>query len=249
MLPRSPSPLPPSPVRTSRGARIVATAAAGAAGVVLGAAFFVVGRLRHAKPLHPVGVVVPATLSLTGSSDAPGARELGAPRDERATVRLSRSAGLPEGWPDVYGLAVRWTSGTRDQDLLLSSSGLGRWSRHLLTVRRSPLAAPFSTLMPFRGDDGPVVLAAVAHPADRWFARRDLDSAGSLTFELLSSRPGGDWHHLGMLTTDAVASPRDEPIRFDPVQHCPAGLRTYLWAALIRTPSYLAARRAWRVRS
>lgn len=246
MLPRSPSPLTTSPVRTSRGARFVGTAAAGATGVVLGAGLFVVGRLRRAKPLHPVGVVVPATLSLTGSSDAPGARELGAPRDERATVRLSRSAGLPEGWPDVYGLAVRWTTGTRDQDLLLSSSGLGRYARHLLTVRRSPLAAPFSTLMPFRGDDGPVVVAAIAHPSDRWFTRRELTAPGSLTFELLSSRPGGAWHHLGMLTTEAVPAPRDEPVRFDPVAHCPAGLRTYLWASLLRRPSYAAARRAWR---
>ena len=186
------------------------------------------------------------TLSLTGAPDAPGARELGAPRDVRATVRLSRSAGLPEGWPDVYGLAVRWSSGARDQDVLLASSGLGRYARYLLTVRRSPLAARYSTLMPFRGDDGPVLLAAVAHPSDRWASRRDLTGTEPLTFELLSSRPGGDWHHLGMLTTDRVEVDHDEALRFDPLAHCPAGLRTYLWTALLRRPSYVAARLAWR---
>jgi hypothetical protein len=86
---------------TPRRLKVLGAGAAGVAGIAFGTVFWAVGRVRRSKPLHPVGVVVPATLSLTGSPDAPGARELGSPRDLRVTVRLSRSAGLPEGWPDV----------------------------------------------------------------------------------------------------------------------------------------------------
>jgi hypothetical protein len=81
-------------------------------------------------------------------------------------VRESRSVGLPEGLPDIHGLAVRVTNpdGTPG-DLLLATTGWGRLTRFVLTVSRTTYGRPMTTLLPYRTDAGPVLLGARSDPA------------------------------------------------------------------------------------
>src|SRR5215203_5664077 len=108
--------------------------------------------------MHAVGRTHHAVVrSLGGSSGVPWLDE---PAERAGLVRFSRGAGLPSWAPDVQGLALRLPDGDRRTDVLFSSGGLRGVGRFLLTARRSPLGGPLTTLMPFRGPRGPVVLAA-----------------------------------------------------------------------------------------
>jgi len=207
-----------------------------AAGAILRALVGVVDRVRPSpRPLHPRGVVRHGTL-LVDDTDAPGARELGAPLVVPAVARVSRAAGLPAPLPDVFGVAVRWEVGGRTHDLLLSATGLGPVSRFVLVPRRRPLTGPHGTLMPFLDAGGRALLvAAVPAPG----APRD----GGVDLLLLSARPGGRWQRLGRLVCPARPVDGDDPgLRFDPVLHVPGDLRVPGWAARLRLPSYRRAR-------
>jgi hypothetical protein len=223
--------------------------AARIAGLALGGVVLAARRWR-ARPLHPIGTVLAGTLHLEADGGpggaAPGAAALGAPATHPVVVRVSRAAGLPAPLPDVFGLGVHWTAGDRPQDLLLSATGLGRVTRFLLAPRFRPLAGGFGTLMPFRDLDGRAVLLAAAPAGAR---PRGGDGTGPGTgtaslagvdLVLLSARPGGRWHRLGVLRCgQAIAG--DAP-RLDPVRHVPGALGTYPWAAALRAPAYRAAR-------
>jgi hypothetical protein len=220
------------------------TSVAQTAGAGLRALVAVVRTLRTApRPLHPLGVVRHGTLVLDApdgpdAGAAPGARELGAPLVAPVAARVSRSVGLPAPLPDVIGVAVRWTVDGHPQDLLLSSTGLGRATRFLLAPRRRPLGGAFGTLMPFLDSGGrPVLLAAVPAPGADPSARDGLDLI------LLSARPGGGWQRCGRLVCPARPDDTDDPaLRFDPVLHVPGTLRVPRWAARLRVPSYREAR-------
>ncbi|MFI9486582.1 hypothetical protein ACIG47_09345 [Promicromonospora sp. NPDC052451] len=202
-----------------------------------------IARRWRPRPLHPVGVVLTGTLTLD-SDGAPGAAALGAPSAHPVVVRVSRAAGLPEPLPDVFGLAVHWTAGDQAQDLLLSATGLGRATRFLLAPRLRPLAGGFGTLMPFQDTDGrPVLLAAAPlRPSrrDRSRSGRGLAAPAGAELVVLSARPAGRWHRLGVLRCGATAT-ADAP-RLDPVRNAPGALRTFPWAAALRAPAYRAAR-------
>jgi hypothetical protein len=208
------------------------------------------------RPLHPTGTVLAGTLHLDADADpglagpdarhggaaTPGAAALGAPVTHPVVVRVSRAAGLPAPLPDVFGLAVHWTADGRSQDLLLSATGLGRATRFLLAPRLRPLGGGFGTLMPFRDVDGRPVLLAAVPTGER---PRGRDGTGTTALAgvelvLLSARPGGRWHRLGVLRCGHVLA-GDAP-RLDPVRHVPGALGTYAWAAALRAPAYRAAR-------
>ena len=213
--------------------------AARVAGVLLARALAPVAAVRRGRPLHPEGATLRGTLHLDehlgGLAPADGF-------DGPALVRVSRSAGLPPGLPDVQGVAVRWHVDGAVRDLLLSGAGTGRVGRFVLRPRRSPWGGAFSTLMPFRTARGPVLLAAVPGPSAAGDTR-----SGDLEVDLvlLAAAPRGPWRRCGRL----VATERDDDAdpRFDPVLHAPYG--TYGWAAALRLPAYAAARRHGRTRS
>ncbi len=205
------------------------------AGGLLATLFGPLAVLRRGRPLHPRGTVLRGTLRLGDDPEAPGGElRYAGP----ALVRVSRSAGLPPGLPDVHGVAVRWEVDGRPQDLLLSGTGTGRLTRFLLAPRTSPWGGPLGSLMPFRTADGPVVLGAVPVPG----ARGDTDRPDlRVDLVLMSARAGGPWQRCGRLVAEEVVP--DVDLRFDPVLHVPAPYRTYGWAAALRLPAYAAARR------
>jgi hypothetical protein len=219
----------------------LAEVAARLAGQALGAVMGVLARLRRRRPLHPRGVLLAGTLAASGDrarSVLPAART-------DVLVRLSVSVGLPRGWPDIWGLAVRWTDDAgAPQDVLFASTGQGPVTRYLLAPRRTLTGGWLTTLMPLRAPWGPVLLAL-----------RPLDAASGagVVLEVLHASPFGPWRPFGTLELHGPREPdatRDGPdpgVRFDPTRNAPRHLGTYRWEDLLRTPAYAVAQRTARV--
>jgi hypothetical protein len=214
-------------------------------------------RVRRAKPMHPRGTVFDGVLSRgRGVTGVPWLDER---REDRVLVRVSRAAGLPTPFPDVVGLAVR-IPGPEPVDLLLSSTGLGRWSRYVLAPRWH-VAGGYGSIMAYRTPAGPVTLAAWS--SDRVPAgEQTLPSAGGgVTFMLAASVGHEPWRPFGRVvlglprpwdpersvergTSEAGLRPwdTDPPLHFDAVRHAPPGLGADGPIARFRSPAYAAAR-------
>ena len=227
----------PSSTTLTRPVEVVTRPVGAALAVVFGA----LARVLRARPIHPRGVLLDAALVV--AEDEAGAEVLPQGRTD-ALARLSLGAGLPRGWPDVVGLAVRWHADGEPQDLLFSSSRPGRLLRFTPLPRRR-LGGWFGTLMPLRTASGPVLLALRPDAA----ATR---ATGTLTYELLQATPAGPWQRFGALELRGPLLPgraapardgEDPQVRFDPTLNAPRGLGTYRWEDLLRSQSYAAARR------
>ncbi|WP_157970417.1 phosphodiesterase [Nakamurella deserti] len=240
-----PTPALPDPAVSAAGRpRERAGAAAEVAGTVLGAVSSVAARLRRTgRPLHPRGALFTGTLNRFGSDPAWGVPWLDGTGSSPVLVRLSRSAGLPTGLPDVNGVAIRLLDG-RGGDLLLSNTGAGRLGRYLLVPHRH-VGGVHTTIMPFATAAGPLLLRADLTGADEGGARaRAVDRVRlPLTMTLSAATPRGPWRPFAHLTVTAPAGPvPDPPIAFDPLSDTIPGLAAYPWAAALRGRSYAAAR-------
>jgi hypothetical protein len=183
------------------------------------------------KPLHPEGEVMAARLVRTGSAEPSGVPWLDSAGDDDVLLRFSRAIGLPHALPDIHGIAVRVPANDRFGDLLLASTGLGRVTRFVLTASHDVGQRPLTTLLPYRGPHGPILIGA-----------RAVDAAG-LTYELLWSRGFGPWVQFAALTVSEVTG-EDPTISFDPVRNPLPGLEFYPWVRRLREPAYDAARAA-----
>ncbi|MFH5821548.1 hypothetical protein [Georgenia sp. AZ-5] len=212
-----------------RSAPAGAVAAATAVGVVLGGVMAATAVVRRSKPVHPRGAVVDARLAVTAEEAALGA--LGTPGVLPVVARFSRAVGLPPGWPDLQGLALRWSGASGPNDLLLASTRAGRIGRFLLSVRRRARGS-FGSLMPFATALGPVVVSAVPVP-------------GEWALELRWAVGLGRWRPVGVLRWERPPA-ADALLRFEPVGNCPDGLATYPWADRLRRYAYGWSRATWR---
>ncbi len=208
------------------------------AGRALGVLSGVAARLRRSgKPLHPRGASFTGVLVRFGSVPAWGVPWLDTVGSSQVLVRLSRSAGLPAGWPDVNGIAVRLLDD--GGDLLFSTTGSGTLTRFLLAPHRH-IGGVHTTLMPFRTAAGPLLLRADldGDPGIRSVAGVRLP----VTVTLSAAPPRGAWPPFGHQTLKApVGLVPDPPVSFDPLAG-PPGLGSYPWAAALRGPAYAAAR-------
>lgn len=212
---------------------------AGVAGSVLGAAFGAAGLLRRGKPLHPEGVVYDALIRRAGAPVDWRCRWLDEPGDDVGTARLSRAAGLPAPVPDIHGLAITFTGDGERHDLLLATTGMGRWGRFVLVPRSDPYTCSYGSLLPYRSPRGLVVLAAV--PLSR---HSPPEPPLAASFRLLAAGVAGPWHTFGTLELTAPAGGlADDPLRFDPVVYPLPGLQWPVALARLREPAYAAARR------
>ncbi len=167
----------------------------------------------------------------TGGEETSGVDWLDSAGEDEVLVRFSRAIGLPRALPDIHGVALRIPVEDRFGDLLLASTGLGRLTRFVLTAGYDVGRRPLTTLLPYRGPRGPVLIAA-----------RAADDSG-LRFELLWSRGLGAWVSFADLAVSDVAGP-DPAISFDPVRNPLPGLAFYPWVGRLREPAYRAARDA-----
>lgn len=213
-----------------RLAPAVTGAVARVGGRVLQTGVGVLARLRPAdKPLHPHGKVHLALLRRHPGSTT-GAAFLDEGGSDEVVVRLSRAVGLPEPVPDVNGLALRVpTIRGEHADLLLATTGHGRWTRFLLAPRTRLTDGFFSTLIPYRAPTGPVWLGA--------------KFVGEATWQLVWARPGTDWTPFATLEL-TIESDRDFLLSFDPTRSTPPGLEIYEWHRRLRAPAYETARQS-----
>jgi hypothetical protein len=210
--------------------------------------------VRRHRPIHSRGLRLDGTVIVHRHGSSSGISWIDQPGEGAATARISRSVGTPDGLPDVVGLAVRFhhqdagPTPSTFSDILLSSTGWSVPGRFVLVPRLSVSKAPLGTMMPYRGDVGPVVLGArTLRPAGlpsslRGFAR----SLGSSPWQLglYFATPGGAWQHFGTLTLQLNPDAEEKDLRFDAVLHPLAGAGTYDWARKVREPSYALSRRA-----
>lgn len=194
---------------------------------------------RHGRPIHRNGVLLEGTLTHTRVFS--GEEWLDSAGEEPVIGRISRSVGLPDPMPDIIGLALR----IGETDILLSTTGQGVPGRFLLRPRRSLLNGPFTTLMPFRGAGGPLVLAVRREGAgpDLTCLSGLRDHRSELQWGLYYSRLRGPWTRFATLRLRVVSEQGEHP-RFDPVGRPPAGLGTYQWTRALRRPSYALAQNA-----
>ncbi|NEM08607.1 phosphodiesterase [Geodermatophilus normandii] len=202
-------------------------------------------RRRDGKPMHPRGAVLSAVVERTGVPGDWGVRWLEEQAREDAVVRLSRGAGLPAPLPDVLGLAVRLPGGSRPVDLLLSTTGGGRWTR-FLPVPRVEAAVPYSSIMGYRSAAGTLRLAAVPDgprhlPSDPGPVAA---AAPGAAFRLLVARGTGEWVSFGRLVLGDPPSELDPDLHFDAVRNPPPGLLADGPMARLRAPAYAAAQEA-----
>ena len=219
----------------------LATLAGRLAAVPLGA----LARRRDGKPMHPRGTVLTAVVERTGVPGDWGVHWLRDRARESAVVRLSRGAGLPAPLPDLLGLAVRLPDGDRPVDLLLSTTGGGRWTR-FLPVLRIDAAVPYTSLMGYRSAAGTLRLAAVPDrprhlPSDPGPVAA---AAPGTAFRLLVARGAGDWVPFGRLVLGEPVPGLDPDLRFDAVRNPPPGLLADGPMARFRAPAFAAAQEA-----
>ncbi|MGZ5399929.1 MAG: hypothetical protein ACXWDL_07215 [Nocardioides sp.] len=207
------------------------TRAASIGGAGLAAAARAIAAVRPAaKPLHPQGQLVHGELVRTGTRPwtSTGVPWLDEPGRDQVLVRQSRAVGLPRALPDIHGLALRVPlAHDRHGDLLFATTGTGRWTRFLL-VPGWRVQRPMTTLLPYRTQAGPVLLA--------------LRAVSERRYELAHARGRGDWRPFGELLLSETAG-SDPTISFDPVRNPLPGLDHYDWVVRLREPAYLTARR------
>lgn len=216
--------------------------------------FALLKQFRPERPIHTEGVGLEGTLVRAGSGTS-GVEWIDTAGRDPVRARFSRSIGLPQEWPDILGLALRCpvplaAGGPVDQDpqadILLATAGSGRLSRYVPTVHRHVPDAAFASFMPYRGVNGPVLVAAHPEPrAERLPARPDRFrasvAADPWVLGLYWATPAGPWHRFGTVELRPGA-PVDAAERFDPLLNVPPGAANYAWTHRLREPSYVLAR-------
>jgi hypothetical protein len=228
-----------------------------AAGYGLAALFAAMKKVRPERPIHSRGLRLAGKVEVTPAGGTSGIAWIDTPGTSEVTARISRSVGLPDGLPDVVGLALRMTdwpgrpahpgeSGPVS-DLLMSSTWWSRPGRFVLSPRLRADRAPLTTIIPYRGTAGPVLVGARtlgpgALPASLRGFERQLGTE-AWTLGLFHARPRGSWQRFALLSLRLDASGEEQDLRFDPLLNPLPGADTYGWAARLREPSYAVARR------
>ncbi|WP_051711957.1 hypothetical protein [Spirillospora albida] len=208
--------------------------------------FTTLARVRGGRPLHPQGVVLDATLRLSGRSRGWGVPFLDDAAELRGVARMSRSVGLPTSVPDLLGLALRWRApGGEESELLLATTGSGALGRFTLrpVMRWSPQF--YGSLLPYRAGDRLVMLGAIARgdreiPAD-FAALEGAIGEGPMVLDLVVADGKGAWERFGELVLSGPArSDESEPRRFNPIRRPILGLVPAGLFQQLRGPTYEA---------
>jgi hypothetical protein len=220
-----------------------------AGGAVLAAAVRGLAAVRSAeKPMHPTGRVLRGRLERHGLEPGIGVPFVDDAGVVEVVVRESKGVGLPVGFPDIHGLAIKVPlggatvdgarAGGSHADLLLSTNGWGPVTRFLVVPSVGMTTRPLTTLFPYRASSGPVLIGA-RYVGDR---RVELAVAGLRS----------DWRvfadlHLEPEEPGPEGEGSDDPdLEFDAILNELPGLPNYEWVRRVRAPAYAVARRSRR---
>ncbi|GAA0809829.1 hypothetical protein Sya03_45940 [Spirilliplanes yamanashiensis] len=170
-------------------------------------------RGRRRRVLHPAGRTFAGEVELWGAlgdaAEAAGRYP--------ATVRFSKGVGLRPGRADLLGFAVRVHAPGGDRDLLYSTAGRGRFTRHLPTPRRD-FHTDYGSIMGYRTGGGHVYLWAAPEPGAA--ARGPLPGR-----MLLSAQDHRERRVYGRVTLgEPLTEQADAALTFDPVRNTTPGL-------------------------
>ncbi|MFC7796496.1 phosphodiesterase [Streptomyces cinereoruber] len=214
-------------------------------------------RRRGDRPaLHPRGTFLAGRLAVPGHRDPWGVPWLDAPGSHAVTARWSRGAGLPHPLPDGLGLALRVEDAGgpgRPLDLLLTTGGRGRWTRHVPLPRTSATAGPYSSLLSYVVGGRRGVVAAFPAPGS---PRIPADPAAvgaavagrPVVFRLCFGASGADgagvaWRPLARLTLHGEAPPTSpDGGAFDPYLNFLPGFRPVDRLRSLRLAAYAGSR-------
>ena len=211
---------------------------------------------RHERILHPDGRSFDGELQVWGPDGEPtGANLIDTPGRHPVTARVSKGAGTPRHWPDLFGLAVRVhgpVAGAK-VDLLLSTAGRGRLSRHVPTPRWG-FDTHYGSILAYRtGSEPPrkIYLAAVPDP-DGPALGRTLESVvaatrhGGARLLLALLDADGGLRPFGRLVIDtALPAEADAALAFDPVRNTTPDLHPTGLVHASRAAAYRLAQQ-WR---
>lgn len=215
-------------------------------------AFRRLARLRGTPALHPAGLMCAAELQVMDDGERWDVPWLDTPGRYAATVRLSRAAGLPRRLPDGLGLAVRVEQADgpgHALDLLLTSSGRGRMTRHLPLPRADALGGPYSSLLSYQVAGRTSVLAAFPRRSREAPVHGDPESlsralsAGPLVFDLCAEATDRRWRAFAVLTVHTPLPVRPtESADFDIYAHEARDFTPGPALAAIRRAAYRGSR-------
>lgn len=198
-----------------------------AAAAVVTAAGIRVARSRHRRFLHPDGRTYTGRLDVWGLGAPAGADLIDRPARYPVTIRVSKGAGTRPGRADVLGVAVRVHGPVAGQkrDLLLSTAGRGRWTRHLPVPRRT-FDTFYGAILAYRTGSGRSVYLSGRPDPDGLPWGRTLESvttaASADGAKLLLEADG---RPFGRVTFgEVLPAGRDAALAFDPVRHTTADL-------------------------
>jgi hypothetical protein len=242
-------------------------APAGLAGRALAGVTSAIMLVRRPRPIHSRGVVLTGEVRwLPGARRAlAGIRWIDEPPAggvQAVTARVSRGIGLPPALPDIIGLALRLETPDGPADLELSSTGFDVPGRFMLLPHRSASSPWYSTLLPYRGTRGPVLVGARTR-RPRGLPPVDADLAARLgseewVLDLFSAGLTSRWRRFAELRLSSVAEVHETPLvdtsphtvvdgaelRFDAVLRPLPGAENYRWTVDLRRPAYRRAQRA-----
>jgi hypothetical protein len=183
------------------------------AGRLAAGAFGLASLIRRRRIFHPDGIAFEGAVHVDPDG-LHGARLLDEPGEHRCVLRISRGVGLPDGRPDVLGVAVR----VEGQDLLfatvLAATGAGR---HVLAPARSFADRPLSTILPYRTRDGLVVLTLRSREPDARGLQTLEASAKAIETGRLTFALGAGSSTVGHLSaTRRLSAEESEALRFNP---------------------------------
>ena len=229
----------------------------GAAGQVLAASFKALKVLRPNRPIHPTGVALTGTIEKRPGCVGSGILWIDAPGTSAVSARLSRSLGMPSGWPDILGLALRVTTEAGPADVLLASTAMSWPGRLPFTAHRYASNSKLTSLMPYKGSGGPVLLAVRPEVAGKGLpatpqlsAGRWLPAPGLWGFITRVSKLAK--HLLSMLMVESCTADPDPglplPLDLFPLKEgrhrCPSNPRTISGRAMcfsLRLPALFSA--------
>ena len=220
---------------------------AGLAAVALGAGTSALRGGR--KAFHPEGCTFQARLEIDGRE--PLAEGLLPQGKHPAVLRLSRGAGLPGGWPDVLGVALKVYVGEDDElDLLFNSSGSGAVGKYMILPARRFFERPYSTILRYDyGDEH--ALVGLLPPAGPGPSLADLQRTWNLdgvVFEVAVARRPETWRPAGRLVVvGEYPEAEEEGMVFDP-QNVPGPARPGGFFNALRTRAYPASQKVQEIR-